>query len=1298
MKNSILAAFLVLLLSNFCLSQNSNEIWYNSVSIPPSPNASSLGKYAEYPVDKSTGALGITIPLLSISEDEIEIPISIDYHGSGIKVQDESSIVGLGWSLNCGGVITRVMNGKPDERGFLRDGSIIPRAEIIDRLFQNQLFKMDMYTWLYQLYNNTTDEDFEPDVFSFNINGLSGTFYFGNDGRIRCIPEKDFTITPIFNIGLKGFRIDDQKGNIYLFGNVFGTGYIENTVTESATGGGTTSYSSSFYICKIINPLKETSIQFYYKTYPMADRSIQYSSSMIYKQYFGGNYVLESNTINSTTNGGNNLVLSKIKTSLGEINFYSSLSDEDLPKIDSISFNNQVFLFNYSYFEDGTPRERDNTRLKLNEIKEVNTLNNTSKNHTFEYSHLPLPSKSSTALDFWGYYNGKNNMSLTPKYKVGGQVLGEADRNVDTNYTQAAILKKITYPTKGSSEFTYENNTYSDLTNVEDIKEAGPEFIITSTGVTGWQHCNTSTISFAPGYTYFNARLSCELEITNMNNYLPEENFGTVTVYNTNGEIEFVKDIEYGHEWIENIFEGISFDSSDQFVVEVCGEGLITIPKATLTFEKYNSQLLNTPIDRDGGGLRIKKIKSFNQNNGNPITVKEFDYNRSGYLTTTLLPGYSQTFVSLWYENVNSIIYERRDVKLHLFSTPPGGLGSAANSVAYEKVSEIIHNGNQINGKTITHYMKKQDPTSAGALGIPKRNYSYVRSLVKKEEIFGAENLNDTLKIVENFYIQDVNRGSTIEGFKCNRKVIDERHSNYNPNLPPFPYNHTDWFYTNYIIENYPYLLEKVINTERRDNGILKTEENYFYESNRHMGVTKKILFDGKDYYTTKFYYPADFSTCSENCETQYNENKRNCLEDVLGSYYFDEISSLNAIRRQSDIIEYNCLRECYETYPNGVFLFDYLYGVFLNNCIRNCSEQSREYLTANNYYSTIQQLGHPFPACAASVDSMYNECLYQFNNCLLSSYNNAPDEYSKALVLLNTLNYNKILIEKKSYKNNELIDHQVFKWGIEKRLNNIELPILKQAELLDVNSSPLKSIFYKYDNFGNITEMKIGNNGMDLSYVYGYLENFPIAETKNTTTAESGYTGFENEEYNSFKESGYSNCSFDTDAFTGTKSMKVSNGYGPTNSFKVGLNANNHSGYKASVWVKGSTDAYLHIEVDGQWSTHARMLNNEATPGWHLLEVELPKAKLASFINGDMRVKVYIGTNGGTAYFDDVRFHPMDAQMTSYTYKPLVGMTSSSDANNKPTLYEYDGFGRLVLVKDFLGNILKKNEYHYND
>ena len=66
------------------------------------------------------------------------------------------------------------------------------------------------------------------------------------------------------------------------------------------------------------------------------------------------------------------------------------------------------------------------------------------------------------------------------------------------------------------------------------------------------------------------------------------------------------------------------------------------------------------------------------------------------------------------------------------------------------------------------------------------------------------------------------------------------------------------------------------------------------------------------------------------------------------------------------------------------------------------------------------------------------------------------------------------------------------------------------------------------------------------------------------------------------------------------------------------------------------------------------------------------------------------------TAYVDDVRFLPVDAKMTSYTYSPLLGMTSSMDVNGYTSYYDYDTFGRLYRVRDFKGNVIKQYEYHY--
>ena len=53
-------------------------------------------------------------------------------------------------------------------------------------------------------------------------------------------------------------------------------------------------------------------------------------------------------------------------------------------------------------------------------------------------------------------------------------------------------------------------------------------------------------------------------------------------------------------------------------------------------------------------------------------------------------------------------------------------------------------------------------------------------------------------------------------------------------------------------------------------------------------------------------------------------------------------------------------------------------------------------------------------------------------------------------------------------------------------------------------------------------------------------------------------------------------------------------------------------------------------------------------------------------------------------------------AQVSTYTYKPLAGMTSMTDPRGITEKYQYDGFQRLKNVLDFENNILKDYRYNY--
>lgn len=89
----------------------------------PSPKATMMNRYGNYPVSLYTGLVDITIPIYEININGISVPIEFKYHASGLRYDDLPMELGYGWTLKAGGTISHGVRGTPDGRSFSGGGT-----------------------------------------------------------------------------------------------------------------------------------------------------------------------------------------------------------------------------------------------------------------------------------------------------------------------------------------------------------------------------------------------------------------------------------------------------------------------------------------------------------------------------------------------------------------------------------------------------------------------------------------------------------------------------------------------------------------------------------------------------------------------------------------------------------------------------------------------------------------------------------------------------------------------------------------------------------------------------------------------------------------------------------------------------------------------------------------------------------------------------------------------------------------------------------------------------------------------
>lgn len=82
------------------------------------PEAASLGRYGAFQVSEYSGTANISIPLYTVKSGDVSFPITLYYDATGIKVEQDATMVGLGWNLSYGGMISHITCGEDDFREY----------------------------------------------------------------------------------------------------------------------------------------------------------------------------------------------------------------------------------------------------------------------------------------------------------------------------------------------------------------------------------------------------------------------------------------------------------------------------------------------------------------------------------------------------------------------------------------------------------------------------------------------------------------------------------------------------------------------------------------------------------------------------------------------------------------------------------------------------------------------------------------------------------------------------------------------------------------------------------------------------------------------------------------------------------------------------------------------------------------------------------------------------------------------------------------------------------------------------
>lgn len=445
-------------------------------------------RYGLVPVSYFSGKAKIEIPLYTLEDPDFSIPLSLNYVSDGLKPAKHPGLVGLDWTLNFSGIITREVYGAPDDaNGYSGHDPSTNTGYNMEKGFWNalqekkysaeQLLKFDPSAITCNAFycnlpttSDGYDYDAQPDLFLFRFPGGTGSFMITNDGNIKSNDPKikvdlsDFSTQYVTNNipNNSAIKITDGNGYVYYFGgDVSSLEYrIKMKPNHTLPLTERRPVIMAWHLVKVQAPNGRIMNFNYtsgfrdlpYSPYWQAAASSNDAAPLDQRSYSAVKGVYpESITIPDT---GVSIYFSLSEETCR--NFYLRFQDYNKPsfQLNSISIKQDgkpIYNYNFEY----------ENKQHLRFLKKV-TMPDVGI-YQLEYNHTDYPEPDTRYVDHWGYWSPNYNSMPLPY----------------------GLLKTIIYPTGGSSDLSYEPHQYSKRVETQVNPNSFNPNLVNKEGIAG---------------------------------------------------------------------------------------------------------------------------------------------------------------------------------------------------------------------------------------------------------------------------------------------------------------------------------------------------------------------------------------------------------------------------------------------------------------------------------------------------------------------------------------------------------------------------------------------------------------------------------------------------------------------------------------------------------------------------------------------------------------------------------------------------------------------------------------------